>query len=44
MHAAFDLNIPNYASAIVTTDAVVEAICSLNVVTGVGTKLVSHVA
>jgi len=25
MHAALDINIPNYASAIVTTDEVVEA-------------------
>jgi nicotinamidase-related amidase len=26
MHAALDVNIPNYASAIVTTDEVVEAL------------------
>ena len=29
MHAALDVNIPNYASAIVTTDEVVDLICSL---------------
>jgi len=29
MHAALDVNIPNYASAIVTTDEIVEAIASL---------------
>ena len=29
MHAALDINIPNYASAIVTTDEVVESIASL---------------
>jgi nicotinamidase-related amidase len=29
MHAALDINIPNYASAIVTTDEVVEALASL---------------
>ena len=29
MHAALDINIPNYASAIVTTDEVVEIISSL---------------
>src|SRR6516225_4740236 len=29
MHAALDVNIPNYASAIVTTDDVVDAIASL---------------
>jgi nicotinamidase-related amidase len=29
MHAALDINIPNYASAIVTTDEVVDAISSL---------------
>jgi nicotinamidase-related amidase len=29
MHAALDVNIPNYASAIVTTDEVVESIASL---------------
>jgi ureidoacrylate peracid hydrolase len=29
MHAALDVNIPNYASAIVTTDEVVDAISSL---------------
>jgi hypothetical protein len=44
MHAALDVNIPNYASAVVTTDEIVEAISSLNVVTGVETKPVAHVA
>ena len=29
MHAALDVNIPNYASAIVTTNEVVESIASL---------------
>ena len=29
MHAALDINIPNYASAIVTTNEIVEAIASL---------------
>jgi nicotinamidase-related amidase len=29
MHAALDINIPNYASAIVTTDEVVDSISSL---------------
>jgi ureidoacrylate peracid hydrolase len=29
MHAALDVNIPNYASAIVMTDEVVDSICSL---------------
>jgi ureidoacrylate peracid hydrolase len=29
MHAALDINIPNYASAIVTTNEVVDAITSL---------------
>jgi isochorismate hydrolase len=29
MHAALDVNIPNYASAIVTTNEVVDAISSL---------------
>jgi ureidoacrylate peracid hydrolase len=30
IHAALDINIPNYASAIVTTDEVVDSIASLN--------------
>jgi nicotinamidase-related amidase len=30
MHAAFDVNLPNYATAIVTTDQVVNSISSLN--------------
>jgi ureidoacrylate peracid hydrolase len=29
MHAALDINIPNYASAVVTTKEVVEAISAL---------------
>jgi ureidoacrylate peracid hydrolase len=29
MHAALDVNIPNYASAIVTTDQIVDSIASL---------------
>jgi ureidoacrylate peracid hydrolase len=29
MHAALDVNIPNYASAIVTTEEVVDSISSL---------------
>jgi ureidoacrylate peracid hydrolase len=29
MHAALDINIPNYASAIVTTNEVVDVISSL---------------
>jgi hypothetical protein len=29
MHAAFDVNMPHYASAIVTTDEIVDAISSL---------------
>jgi ureidoacrylate peracid hydrolase len=29
MHAALDINIPNYASAIVTTNEIVESIPSL---------------
>lgn len=29
MHAALDVNIPNYASAIVTTDQVVNSISSM---------------
>lgn len=44
MHAALDVNIPNYASAVVTTNEAVEAISSFNVVTSVETKPVSRVA
>jgi ureidoacrylate peracid hydrolase len=29
MHAALDINIPNYASAVVTTEEVVDSISSL---------------
>jgi ureidoacrylate peracid hydrolase len=32
MHAALEVNIPNYASAIVTTDEIVDSICSLSTV------------
>ena len=32
MHAALDINIPNYASAIVTTDEIVDPISSLSTV------------
>ena len=35
MHAALDINIPNYASAIVTTDEIVDSISALSTV-GVG--------
>ena len=31
MHAALDVNIPNYASAIVTTNEVVDSISSLEI-------------
>src|SRR5437667_3246468 len=34
MHAALDVNLPNYASAIVSTDDVVKAISSLNTASG----------
>ena len=44
MHAALDVNIPNYASAVVTTNEAVEAISSLNVVTSVETTPASRVA
>ena len=29
MHAALDVNIPNYASAVVTTDQIVDSLASL---------------
>ena len=32
MHAALDVNIPNYASAIVTTDEIVDSLASLSTV------------
>jgi len=35
MHAALDINIPNYASAIVTTDEIVDSISALSTV-GIG--------
>ena len=40
MHAALDVNIPNYASAIVTANEVVDAISSLQIL-GIGVKNVS---
>jgi ureidoacrylate peracid hydrolase len=30
MHAALDVNIPNYASAVVTTDQIIDSIFSLS--------------
>ena len=30
MHAALDVNIPNYASALVTTDEIIDSISSLS--------------
>jgi len=44
MHAALVTNLPSYASAIATTDEVVEALSALNAVTGAETKPVAHVA
>ena len=44
MHAAIDVNIPNYASAVVTTNEVVEAISFLNAATNSEAKRVSRVA
>ena len=44
MHAALVTNLPSYASAIATTDEVVEALSVLNAVTGAETKPVAHVA
>ena len=46
MHATFEVNLPNYASAIVTTNEIVEAICSLNVAmaTGAATSTAGHLA
>ena len=34
MHAAFDINIPNYASAIVTTGQIAASISAANVMDG----------
>jgi nicotinamidase-related amidase len=34
MYAALDVNIPNYASAVLTTDEIVEAILSLSAAGG----------
>ena len=34
MHAALDVNIPNYASAIVSTNEIVDSICSPSTITG----------
>jgi hypothetical protein len=31
MHAALEVNIPNYAGSLVTTDKIVDSICSLNI-------------
>jgi nicotinamidase-related amidase len=43
MHAALDINIPNYASAVVTTDEIVDAISSLQISgAGVQTAALSH--
>jgi ureidoacrylate peracid hydrolase len=36
MHAALDVNIPNYASAIVTTDEIVDSISSLSTIGSAG--------
>src|SRR6266700_620269 len=44
MHAALDVNLPNYASAIVNTDDVVKAISSLNTASGAETKPIGQVA
>ena len=44
MHAALVTNLPNYASAIVTTQEIVEAISSLDVVTGEEAKPAAQVA
>jgi nicotinamidase-related amidase len=44
MRAALDVNLPNYASAIVTTNEVVDAISSLNLTTGVETQPAPHMA
>jgi len=43
MHAALDVNIPNYANAIVTTDEIVDAISSLrSSETRAGSVALSH--
>jgi hypothetical protein len=44
MHAALDVNIPNYASAIVNTNEIVASLSSLNVVTSVGREPTAQVA
>lgn len=44
MHAALVTNLPNYATAIVTTDEVIEAISSLNMAAGAEAKPAAHVA
>ena len=44
MHAALVTNLPNYASAIVTTQEIVEAISSLDAVTGEEAKPAAQVA
>lgn len=42
MHAALDVNLPNYASAIVNTAEVVEAISSVNTLSGGQAKSVEQ--
>jgi ureidoacrylate peracid hydrolase len=37
MHAALDVNIPNYASAVVTTDQIVDALASIQA-SGIGAR------
>lgn len=44
MHAALEVNLPNYASAIVNTDEVVEAISSLKTVSSAEAKPVGQIA
>ena len=44
MHAALLTNLPNYATAIVTTDEVIEAISSLKVAAGAEAKPAAHAA
>ena len=39
MHAALDVNLPNYASALVTTDEIIDSICSLSAAAEVPTVL-----
>ena len=44
MHAALEVNMPNYASAIVNTDDVVKAISSLNAASCAETKRIGQMA